>query len=315
MIERWHPADDAAELHKIYTAAQLADNPTDFPFSPTLFRAWLARGWMDEPREVWSAPGTGWYRLLLPDRENSGRCLLDLCVAPAERRHGAGTELLRHAMGRAAANGRSLLRGYAWEGSPGEAFALARGGRLDHTEIRRVQDVASAPRGAPIADGYSIVTWTGSAPEDLIGQLAALRSAMEDAPHAEGHENTVWDVARVRDGEDLKETFGTREYSAAVRHDATASLVALTQVAVDPMYPDWGFQEITVVLRAHRGHGLGLAVKSAMLDLLDAAEPGLRRIVTFNGETNKHMIAVNEALGYRIDGPAENWYRMSVVEA
>jgi hypothetical protein len=43
-------------------------------------------------------------------------------------------------------------------------------------------------------------------------------------------------------------------------------------------------------------------VKIAMLDLLATAEPQVERIDTWNAEANKHMIAVNEALGYTIYG-------------
>jgi RimJ/RimL family protein N-acetyltransferase len=36
-----------------------------------------------------------------------------------------------------------------------------------------------------------------------------------------------------------------------------------------------------------------------MLDLLATAEPGLDRIHTGNADGNRHMIAINEALGFR----------------
>jgi hypothetical protein len=39
-------------------------------------------------------------------------------------------------------------------------------------------------------------------------------------------------------------------------------------------------------------------LKSAMLEWLATAEPGLRTIVTGNADSNEHMIAINEQLGY-----------------
>jgi GNAT superfamily N-acetyltransferase len=316
MIKQWDLADDAAVagMYEVNVAVSIVDDPGAPIFTPRLFRGWLARGWDDEPREVWFMPGVGWYRLQLPEPENRDRAYLDLMVAPAARRRGHGSELLEHAIGRAAANGRSLVRGWAWEGSPGEAFALARGGSHDITDIRRVQDISTAPRGAAVESGYSLVTWTGRAPEEVLAGLAGLYSAMADAPHSEGNESRVWDAARVRAADDLQVVFGTREYSVAARHNASGELAALSQVGVDPEDPEWGYQEITAVIRAHRGHRLGLAVKSAMLDLLIPAEPRLRRIVTNNSETNKHMIAVNEALGYEVFGPPMKNYRISVKE-
>jgi hypothetical protein len=53
-------------------------------------------------------------------------------------------------------------------------------------------------------------------------------------------------------------------------------------------------------------------VKIAMLELLATAEPQLERIVTWNAEANKHMIAVNEALGYTILGQPSTGFRLDV---
>jgi len=73
----------------------------------------------------------------------------------------------------------------------------------------------------------------------------------------------------------------------------------VTQVEVAPDEPDWMFQGLTAVVRAHRGHRLGLLVKLAMLEWLAEAEPQRRWMITGNAETNEHMIAINEALGYQ----------------
>jgi len=81
---------------------------------------------------------------------------------------------------------------------------------------------------------------------------------------------------------------------------------------VDPADPGWGHQAITAVTREHRGHRLGLLVKVTMLELLAAPEPQLERIDTWNGESNAHMIAVNEALGFTIVGPPITSWRLDV---
>jgi hypothetical protein len=57
----------------------------------------------------------------------------------------------------------------------------------------------------------------------------------------------------------------------------------------------WG----TLVARAHRGHRLGLAVKCGVLRAL-AAFPDKTFIETTNAETNAHMVAINEALGFEV---------------
>ena len=81
---------------------------------------------------------------------------------------------------------------------------------------------------------------------------------------------------------------------------------------LDPADPGSGHQMLTGVTREHRGHRLGLLVKVAMLEVLRAAEPQLERIDTWNAESNRYMIAVNEALGYTVLGPPASWWKLDV---
>ena len=55
----------------------------------------------------------------------------------------------------------------------------------------------------------------------------------------------------------------------------------------------------TAVVPAHRGHGLGLALKAAMVDWLQQEHAPVREIETNNAEDNAHMLRVNEELGFR----------------
>jgi hypothetical protein len=66
------------------------------------------------------------------------------------------------------------------------------------------------------------------------------------------------------------------------------------------------------VTRQHRGHRLGLLVKTAMLEWLAVAEPRLERIVTGNAAVNQHMIAINEELGYELLEPLAQSYELPV---
>jgi RimJ/RimL family protein N-acetyltransferase len=97
-------------------------------------------------------------------------------------------------------------------------------------------------------------------------------------------------------------------YTVAAGHEGGGELGGLTEVGVEADVPDWGFQELTAVARAHRGHRLGLLLKIAMQQWLAEAEPQLRRILTGNAGANEHMIAINEALGYQVSGaPYRSW--------
>jgi GNAT superfamily N-acetyltransferase len=72
---------------------------------------------------------------------------------------------------------------------------------------------------------------------------------------------------------------------------------------------------LTTVSRPHRGHRLGLLVKTAMLEWLAAAEPKLERIQTGNAADNEHMIAVNDALGFELCPPAFHTVELGVADA
>jgi GNAT superfamily N-acetyltransferase len=313
--------------HEALLAVQRVGEPEGPWLTGHAFGGWLTVGWGGDPREAWLVPGpdgsvAGWYRLRLPDRENPDQANLDLVVHPAERRHGIGLALLRHAASRAAAHRRTVLCGMARNGSPGESFARSAGAEPGLAEVKRVQDLAQVGKdkldqlrgpAERAAAGYSLVSWIGPVPEEFIEQAAGVYGAMSDAPQDPGTAPEVWDARRVRERvNDLRPHFGMRDYTVAARHADTGEMAGLTEIAVDPEDPGWGYQQFTVVTRKHRGHRLGLLLKIAMLQLLASTEPQLERIVTWNAQVNDHMIAVNEALGYTVTGPLETNYRVDV---
>lgn len=330
-IAAWEPGDTDAAMacYAVRRAAHMADEPVEPPESAGTFRCLLSGSWEGAPGEVWYVPGddipaVAYYRLDLPDLENLDRAELDLFVHPAHRRRGFGRELVRHAAGRAAANGRAILDGMALEESAGDAFARQLGARLSLEEARRIQDLrkVSPARVAELraaaaraAAGYSLVSWLDPIPGQYLGQVAQLYNAFADAPHGEGVEPEVWDADRVRQrtGRLMREGH-FRGYSVAALHEATGEMAAFTQVMVDPEAPEWGYQQLTAVTRPHRGHRLGLLVKTEMLAWLAEAEPKLERISTGNATANEHMIAVNETLGYEVVPPGNRFYELGVAD-
>ena len=170
-------------------------------------------------------------------------------------------------------------------------------------------------RAAQAAAGYSLVSWYGRTPEEYLARYAEVENAMADAPHDDGEEPQVWDAARVREQmDDNRERQGRRIYTLAALHDASGEMAAVTAVEADPDNPEWGYQLLTAVVRKHRGHRLGLLVKTAMLDWLAEAEPQLERIVTGNAAVNQHMIAINDQLGYELLEPPSQSYEVTVAD-
>ncbi len=328
-IERWDPADEKTALacYEVHRAATAADEPHEPPMNSGTFGLNLREGFEGNPGETWVAVDdelgvTGYYRMDLPDLENLGHAFSGPTVHPAARRRGIGTALLRHEAERAVANGRETFGSMVLTGSPGEAFALAAGATMGMDEVRRVQYLAKIKPGTVAtlrasaeraAAGYSLVHWIGDVPAQYLGSLAHVIQAFEDAPQAEGIEPEKWDAERVRDrtGTMVRAGF-LRGYGVAAVQDTTGEMAAFTGVLVDVESCDWGFQQLTAVTRPHRGHRLGLLVKTAMLELLAEREPQLERIQTGNAAANEHMIAVNEQLGYEVVEPGWRFYELPV---
>ncbi|HWG02902.1 MAG TPA: GNAT family N-acetyltransferase [Trebonia sp.] len=326
--------DDAVRAcYDLWTAVTRADDPFDAPESLRSFRTMLTMNWSGAATEAWYVPGESGgsagpgeiaaaCHLQFPDRENRDWAFGEVYVHPARRRHGLGTALLRHAGKRATAHARTLLGGHALTGSAGEAFALRLRGKPGLDDVRRVQELRKLPAGRVAAlragaeraaGGYSLARWEGITPDDRLEQVAALHNALNDAPREAGVEPHLWDAQQVRERSDARTiALGRRRYSLAASCDATGELAALTVVGVDPDVPDWGHQAVTMVTRPHRGHRLGLLVKTAMLEWLAAAEPQVARIVTWNAAANEHMIGINEALGYEVRGRPYRSYELPV---
>ena len=328
-IERYRAEDEprADACHEIFRACRAADDPDGPPMERRVFAGWLKTGWVGDPRETWLLADddgiAGWYLLELPARDNRHLGFLDIAVRPERQRHGFGTALLRHAATRAVADGRRLLTGYALAGTAGEAFARGAGATGGQTEIRRAMDTGTIPAervagllaGTERASaGYSLVSWTAPTPEEYLDQVAAINRALYDAPHDPNIEETVWDAARVVATDWRIRRQGVRAYTVAARHDASGELGGLTQVEVGLERPEWAFQALTAVGRAHRGHRLGLRLKLAMLELLARQEPQVTHLLTSNTETNAHMIGINETLGYRVIGPPERSWELPAAQ-
>ena len=315
--------------YDVMLAAHEVDEPVEPPMTYATFSHYLRKGWEKTPAEVWVAVDdagaiTGYCRMHLPDLENLDEASGGPIVHPAARRRGIGRALLRHEGERAAANGRTRFTASTTVGAAGDAFAQAVGARLDLEEMRRIQYLREIPPGTveslrasaeKAADGYSLVSWTGDTPDEYCGPLAEVFNAFNDAPHGQNTEPEVWDAKRIRERTGAVVRAGLlRSYSVAALSDATGEMAGYSAVLVDPEAPQWGFQQLTAVVRTHRGHRLGLLVKTAMLELLASAEPQIEWIATGNAATNEHMIAVNKELGYKVVEPGWHFYEMPVAD-
>jgi GNAT superfamily N-acetyltransferase len=198
----------------------------------------------------------------------------------------------------------------------GPSFARSHGFTLANTEVHRVLELplaesllAELAAAAP-ATGYELVTWQSHCPDELVDAYAQLQVVFsEELPLGELEwSGEVWDAARIRAREAHVEAQGRRSWvTVAVSPDG--SLAGHSELLLPTLDPGNVYQWDTLVVPAHRGHGLGLAMKVRNHAALQAIHPGPAVAHTWNAEQNDHMNAVNARLGYRPVELNQQWQR------
>ncbi|KQR17465.1 GNAT family N-acetyltransferase [Cellulomonas sp. Leaf334] len=271
----------------------------------------------------------------LPLVGNAHLAVVYVGVHPHWRRRGIGSALWDAGLEIARAAGRRVVisdSSYRTEPPPGPdalesptgsgripadddatRFALARGFTLEQVVRHSVLDLpihVDHLRAAPGSDYRVHLMQDDYAPEWREG-MAVLKTRMStDAPSA-GLELTEdpWDAARVvADAADIRRR-GQGFLVAVVEHVPTGTLAGFSMVEYPLDRPAVVYQGDTLVLREHRGHGLGMLAKIAVLDELGGVRPAAQRIHTWNAQENAHMLAINVALGFRQASVDAEWQR------
>lgn len=258
----------------------------------------------------------------LPLLDNTRLARFIVAVPPERRRRGVGTALFDRVAERARAEGRTSLvtvvkaSAARLESAPGVAFASKQGLTMRNTEIRRELklpvpaaklDVLAA-RAAERTGRYGLASWIGACPEEYAEQFVRLKGALTaDAPRGDIEaEPEKWDVARLREEEARDEATGSRPYTT-VGIAPDGGLAGYTRIWVESESRERVDQGGTLVLDAHRGHRLGLAMKVTNLRAFQVAYPDVRRISTENAEQNAPMVKVNVELGFEIVEQSQVW--------
>ncbi|MGW2142990.1 N-acetyltransferase family protein [Nonomuraea bangladeshensis] len=305
-----------AGLYDAYVAAS-ADDPGPLPTLPR-FRLNFGADRPGQGVEMWVAVESGnvagGYSLGLPRLDNTHTAsVFPLVVRPERRGRGLGAALFEHAVGRARAHGRRLLLTETPATGAGARFARAHGMTPSVTEARRTLDLRAADPAAlraltPAVEGYTLQQWVGPAGPELLDDLATLFDGMNDAPRDAGVEASRYDAERVGERERSIAEAGQTCYTTIARRDGDGAPAAFTRIVLKADRSDgWASQVDTVVLRPHRGRRLGLLVKLANLLWLRESEPHLDRVITWNAGTNVHMLAINEAMGFRLLDEWHTW--------
>lgn len=259
----------------------------------------------------------GGAEVVLPVTDNRHTALVDLAVRPDRRRRGIGTGLLSAVEALARDDDRAtLIVETAWRSGsaedPSGGFARRFGYSPAQTVLRSDYLVPQTDPVVPTApQGYAVETHVGTPPEaDLTDRAWLARRMTTDAPLGDlDIEEEDWDEERVQALDERLATMGRGRVGAFARHLESGRLVAFSEIQVPATSPRLAYHQDTLVLREHRGLGLGLILKLANVVALRGAFPAVRTVRTWNAVENAHMIAVNEAMGYEPTGFVREWQK------
>jgi GNAT superfamily N-acetyltransferase len=266
-----------------------------------------------------AGPVTAVLEVELPHRDNTHLAMVRVTVHPAVRRRGLGARLFDIAIELALAQARTLVVVNCWDGTAGVEFAKSMGMDRASQEVKRTQNLltvdgtrlaslASAARRH--AGGYDVIRMAGRTPTEMLPDIAAMVGAINDAPTDDlDIEDMIFTPDRVEAFESAQLAHHRRLYRVVARERATGELAGHTYVGVDGQRPWHAVQFDTSVVRGHRGHRLGLLLKTEMLRWLRDVEPNLERLDTWNAASNAYMIGVNETLGYQVVAEDVGWQR------
>ncbi|MFF5427763.1 MULTISPECIES: GNAT family N-acetyltransferase [unclassified Streptomyces] len=297
---------DATDWHTVVAASLAHDLPEEPLPTVEQVHARLAVAGRDDHRSLWLARaadgavlGAAGLRLFTSSGQRH-LAELELHVTPERRRSGVGSHLLATAVRAATADRRRSLVAAAPGDGPSGAFCAARGFRrvlaLDHLLL----DVADADDAEADVEhpGHELVVWTGTVPDELAEAFAAAKNAMNDMPTGEmDYGSRTWTADRVRAMAEVLADRGDLLLTTAALGEG--EMAGYTEIVIRAGETRRALQYDTVVVPAHRGQGLGLWVKAAMVRRLRAEHPEIVEIETDNAQDNTHMLAVNRRLGFR----------------
>jgi GNAT superfamily N-acetyltransferase len=255
----------------------------------------------------------GVVELGLPTVDNLASASLGIRIHPEARRRGHGRALLAAALEEVAALGRTRVfcevpSPYPAGPAVAESMLTSVGWRPVLREVRRLLDLRDVPPSPPppAPEGYRLVQWVDRVPDEHVDDMAYLMHRMStDVPLGDmDWEPEVWDAERYRAKEAAADAHGRTRYATAAVDEATGKAVGFTDIGVSRFAPEIAYQWETLVEREHRGHGLGLVLKAHNHWLLSSRSPATHWLNTWNAESNTHMIAINDALGF---APVEYW--------
>jgi len=315
----------AAVLNRFLNVIRLESDPDDPPRPldeelqgwrniPDLLDAlvWLAR----DPSgrdiiamgeiEIWNTP------------DNPHLAEFEIEVHPEQRRQGLGSRLLRVLADEARRRNRRLLMTNTNSNVPAGAAFMQRLGaqpgleahtnqlrlaELDRALLQRWLDVP-----AETTARFSLGLWDGPYPEEQMPGVVELFKITNDAPRDRLEiEDRQITAELLRQFEQYQFARGNQRWTYYVIENATGRFCGFTETAWNPNRPTILEQDFTGVHPDYRGLKLGRWLKAAMLDKVLKERPQVTLVRTGNANSNAPMLAINNALGFKLYKTTTFW--------
>jgi GNAT superfamily N-acetyltransferase len=259
----------------------------------------------------------GQARLWIPLRDNTDKVYADIQVHPEHRRRGAGSALLGRVVEVARQRGRQEVLSEVLApldstvDHPYRRFALRHGfveasmDSMRHLSLPVADDLLDeldAKARPHWESDYRLETYSNGVPEHLQQSLCDAENRLAtDAPAGSvTYEPEALTPERYREHMRLQREQGAHRLTTVAVDRRTGLVAAYTDLVVlggtRRRVGQWG----TLVGPEHRGHRLGMAVKVANLRRLQLDHPERDHVATGNADVNAWMLAINEALGFRL---------------
>ncbi|MGH3658420.1 MAG: GNAT family N-acetyltransferase [Micromonosporaceae bacterium] len=318
-MREWDPATaptaDIDAWRHLINDVLAHDLPDEPPWRIDHLREYLAVNMPEERRVIWFAESdgevTGSATVLLVGGDAA---VLSLFVHPDARRSGVGRELLMAAAWRANAERRRTLMVEVLADTAVKFFEAYGFGRtmvevrhrlcLADVDWKRTEQLAGR-----LANGYRVEYFPGGPPEELLAPYAKAKLNLRPHQEIDADQMVTIEASRLRASLSTLRRRGLRAHVAFAIHEPTGDIAGLTELVVPTHRPERADQYDTLVVAAHRGYGLGLAMKARMLLALRDAEPQAVDVQTWQTLEMEQMARVNAVLGFT---PDREWYEYEV---
>ena len=313
--------EDLAALHAVEAPIEAERRPDHAPqpvasyiaFARNLASQFEDHTWLAEAGGEPVATGACWSNAAGDRRVMD----CDLFVRKDHRRRGIGSTLMALVCDVALEERRSLLTWSTFDAVPaGEAFSrkldasVARVNRTSELRLEAV-DRSLVERWTAAEEarrlGYALELHHSPIPEHLLEDAAAFHHIMQTQPRDDLDVGDVHITAAQAGEVDRSVIESGRERWTIFVRAPDGTCVGGTEIHLEPWDPKVTRQQNTGIDPAHRGLGLAKWAKAAMLEHLRRDRPEVERVQTGNAFSNAPMLAINDALGFRVISTRTEW--------